>query len=166
MFLGIPADWLLENRVLANTFTPMAISPDSNTIALLGFPDQSHFEVLASSPPGSQPKKLAEATTPPNASFHKMAFSPNGRKLIITNGGGSAWLMRYPSGSIVPVPWLKDMDAIEWLPDSRHVVVEDDRSQAFTIVDTETWKLWMFQIPHRFITFSSHPGHKMGAVSK
>jgi Tol biopolymer transport system component len=138
---SISASGGTPQRVLPdNVWTPMAISPDGNTLALLGFPDEdpSKYELLASSPPGAKPKKLAEATIPPNTVFREMTFSPDGSKLIVPNEGGASWFMQYPSGNVVPIPWLKEMHTMEWLPDSRHVVVADTNSRKLMVVDTET----------------------------
>ena len=127
-------------RVLADAYTPLAISPDGNTIALLDFPNQdmSKYELLASSPPGAPAKKLAAGSTPPGVIFSEMAFSPDGRKLMVTNLGGTAWFFEYPSGKVILIPWLKQTQTIDWLPDSRHVVVEDVTSRKLVLVDTET----------------------------
>ena len=84
-----------------------------------------------SSPPGAPPKPYEPAPfeTPEIDINNRLAFSPDGRSILLTEGNGAsqAWLLPYPAGG-APKRLFSKTDLgvsprASWMPDSRHIVL-------------------------------------------
>jgi WD40 repeat protein len=87
--------------------------------------------VWISSPPGSPPKRYEPAPfeTPEIDINNRVAFSPDGHSILLTEGNGAsqAWLLPYPAGG-APKRLFAQTDLgvsprAGWMPDSRHVIL-------------------------------------------
>jgi eukaryotic-like serine/threonine-protein kinase len=123
------------SRIFAGGLWSANISPDGKALAIL----QGHSEgqrmrssVLISSPPGSpgrayKPEPFERAELSP---VNRLAFSPDGRSILLTTGNNSSeiWLLPYPAGGAPPRRLFAKQDLglaakASWLPDSRHAIL-------------------------------------------
>jgi len=97
--------------------TAAAIHPDGKTFAL------ARDGKLWVGPLKGQPRQLGQ--TPFSTEIvARLKFSPDGTKLAIQEGGGSAlWVLAYPSGGWRSLGAYGGSNGFTWMPDSRRLVV-------------------------------------------
>ena len=136
------------------------LSPDGKAFATLVLDKDlgDMFNVAISDPLGSplRPYKLAPFASKSTSNNPKLAFSPDGKKILLVLAGDNLkedeWLLPYPAGSEPPrrvfqrLPVTETPPTFSWMPDSRHLVVslaQENNSRAH---------LWMADIESNDLT--------------
>ncbi len=124
-----------------------SLSPDGKTLATLEYRGPGNVEVWLASPPGSTPRKYEPQPFVAHGVYNRpqMAFSPNGKKLLLLIRGDQEeqrWLLSFPPGSGKARRVLQRVNSaftpsFSWMPDSRHVVVSSSASAE------EPSRLWL-----------------------
>lgn len=131
------------------------LSPDGRTLAMLArrAPDRE-WRVWFAFPPDSTPRRYAPAPLALKSVTEQpqLAFSPDGRSLLIWVGGDKGrqcWLLPWPPANGRRVPALEDvarMSGLSWMPDSRHVVFSaplDNRPTGLHMADLRSGRRWL-----------------------
>lgn len=113
----------------------VALSPDGHSLVFARARPDGKFEVVTSSPPGANPKPLADVSDAPS----DVGFSPDGQNVAVATNMGIT-ILSFPSGRTRAILKTDDQVAFDWLPDSRHMIYAAVRSSAkeAVLVDTET----------------------------
>jgi eukaryotic-like serine/threonine-protein kinase len=133
-----------------------ALSPDGKAFATLRRDKDRSYGVWISDPFGNPLKQYLPSpfTSKNNFGQPQLAFSPNGRKLLLSHSGDvdrpEIWLLPYPSGSGFPRQILRGVASFRapdfaWLTDSLHIVISlqsgPPSSGHLWIADTESGNL-------------------------
>jgi Tol biopolymer transport system component len=117
-------------------YKTVAVSPDGQALVFSHLRPDGRSELVLSSPPGTDPKRLPDfplVSNPPMS----LRFSPDGRKLA-ASVGESILVVPFPSGKPRSIENIGGA-SLSWMPDSRHLVYSLLRSANEIILgDTET----------------------------
>jgi serine/threonine protein kinase len=122
---------------------PCAVSPDGKVFATLvqGTNAGDMYNVAISDPIGSPLRTYTPAPFASKEIYNhpQLGFSPDGKKIMLIRAGDDsrqeAWLLSYPAGGKPPrrtlekLPNLQGTPTFSWMPDNRHVVVEQAAEQ-------------------------------------
>jgi eukaryotic-like serine/threonine-protein kinase len=112
---------------------PVAVSPDSKSVAIFRRGDDHRYSIFISSPVGAPFKRYEPDPLASHALYNNriLRFSPDGRKLLVLFRGDrardEAWLLPYPAGKprqvLTGKTFYGGTPMFSWMPDSRHVAM-------------------------------------------
>jgi len=125
-------------RVLAGVGASAALSPDGKTLVLAQGMKEGGFRLATSSPPGSEPKPMADTPAfPGRTGLEIKPFSPDGSRFAVIADSKEAWVVPFPGGRPRQLP-LQDVYDLSWFPDGRHVAACLSSPWRLVLADTES----------------------------
>src|SRR5206468_10634344 len=92
-----------EPQPVLNGFpSDITLSPDGYHLLFTRPSESKKWKIFDSSPPGAEPKPIADFPAAPNTSIEVGRFSPDGASVLVISTSGSRrdlWLMPFPGGS-------------------------------------------------------------------
>ena len=147
--LGGEPEWLMD--MPAGTTNLITFTQDGATVAALRQDENRVWGIWTGASSGGtlQRYKPAPFESPLRANVPSLAFSPDGRQLLLMWNpidGEQAWLLPYPPDPTRPpqrilrkLPAFNSTPTFSWMPDSRHIVIsttEPGRSASLYVADT------------------------------
>jgi serine/threonine protein kinase len=107
-----------DSEVIIENQQGATIHPDGKTVAFV-----REGKLWVSSLGGEAPREFG-AKPFVNAQVNRVRFSPDGSRLLAGVESGN-WLLPYPSGTPSKLAQGGDLEALNWFPDSRHLLYSE-----------------------------------------